>query len=182
MKSIELTLTQILAAVAALGLLLAEKGIPAKTAYWLKRNLDRLSPKDRAYRESVQKRFEEQAQVAPDFKFIPPDRYKNFKDGLSKVLDHLNSDEVKKYVESFETEIQKGAKFLPSTKMNEFNQEVSKDADEMKEEVEFATIIVGEQMEKVFEKVAGNVLGELWWMVEFPEAKAEPVPIKEEKK
>jgi hypothetical protein len=175
MNKITLTLAQIMAASQALALILRQKGIPARTSYWLKRNFDHLYPKEKNFRDLIKRTFEEDKRAieSDGLSFIPPEKYKAFKAGLVKQISVRDDEQLLAYIQSFEIEIKKGQLFMSPKDMEDFNVEANRLAEEMKDEIEYTPILMDEKFDAALSVIPAGTLGDIWWMITIDAENAE---------
>jgi len=169
-KQKELNITEVIQSTEAIQTLLKQKGFKDNIPYWLRRNLDNLKSKDTAYRETLQNRWNEEAHDQPETNFIAPDDYNKFREQFNSLPITATKEDVEILLKQVETPGNKSQKYMSVAEMTEFNRETNKMAEETIELISFYPILLTKTLEEVFSNVEGEVMGNLWWMLELEES------------
>ena len=136
--------------------MLSNPGLTRQQAYWLKRNRDHLVPHVQRWLETMNGVFNKYAITIPFARFVPYDKYKEFKVDLHTIITPTLTDEQKELLttlfQSYEIENTESAGHIgiPIQKNKEYQEEIKNTIESTNIEIEYFEIEVDRQMNEAF--------------------------------
>lgn len=139
-----------------LHMLLSNPGLSRQQAYWMKRNHDYLIPHVKKWLETMNLVFNKYAITIPFARFVPYDKYKEFKTDLYAIIASTVTEEQKETLtalfQKYEIENTQsaGQVRIPIEKNNAYQEELKQTVESTNVEIEYFEIEVDKQMNEAF--------------------------------